>query len=183
MVNKILEKYKQELISNKGTNFEPHFAHYDTIAPTKSKLITDPSIIGKLMNPHHIDYVLMPSSHNAYGSFLLLEHHIHSLDILGSVEVCCTQLREACKVEAGLRIIHEALARDNLTQEGMMILLEQAIPCVLHLENCVGEMIVMMLLHDIVACQSSTSTAAVATLVKAIKKSINGATITVAYPF
>jgi hypothetical protein len=55
----------------------------------------------------------------------------------------------------------------------MMILLEQAIPCVLHLENRVGEKIVMMLLRDLVACHSSTSTAAVATLVKAIEKSIN----------
>jgi hypothetical protein len=55
----------------------------------------------------------------------------------------------------------------------MMILLEQAIPCVLHLENRVGEKIVTMLLRDLVACHSSTSTAAVATLVKAIEKSIN----------
>ena len=50
------------------------------------------------------------------------ELHIHSLDILGSVEVRRTRLREACKVEDHLRKIRETLARDNLMREGMMIL-------------------------------------------------------------
>jgi hypothetical protein len=170
MVNEVLEKYKQELISDVGANFEPHFASYDAIA-AKSKLITDPTIIGKMTN---IDYnVLTPSSRNAFGSFLLSELQIRSLDILGSVEVRRTRLREVCKVEDCLRVIREPLVRDNLMREGMMILLEHAIPCVLHLENRVGEKIVTMFLPEVVACHSSMSTAAVATLVKAIKKSIN----------
>ena len=169
-----MEEYKQELISDVGANFEPHFARYDAIA-AKSKIITDPAIIGKMVNPHHIDYnALTPSSRNAFGSFLLLELHIRSLDILGSVEVRRTQLREVCKVEDRLRVIRDALVPDNLTREGMMILLEQAIPCVLHLENRVGEKIVTMLLRDMVACHSLTSMAAIATtLVKAIEISIN----------
>jgi hypothetical protein len=177
MVNEVLEKYKQELTSDVGANFEPHFARYDAIA-AKSKLIMDPTIIGKMTNPHHIDYnVLTPISRNAFGSFLLSELQIRSLDILGSVEVRRTQLREVCKVEDRFLVICDALVQDNLTQEGMMFLLEQAIPCVLHLENHVGEKIVTMLLREVVACHSLMSTAAVATLVKAIKKSINTSVI------
>ena len=172
MVNEILDQYKQELISDVGANLEPHFARYDAIA-AKTKLITDPAIIGRLTNPHHIDFVLTPTSLNSFGTFLLSELNLRSLDITGSIEVRRTRLQEACTVENRLRVIREALARDDQTREGMMILLEQAIPCVLHLENRVGEKIVMMLLRDIVGSHSSTSTAAVSTLVKAIETSIN----------
>jgi hypothetical protein len=50
------------------------------------------------------------------------------------------------KTELLIKRIAQAVSRGEEGKEAAMILIEQAIPCILHLENRVAEKIIMMLL-------------------------------------
>jgi hypothetical protein len=49
------------------------------------------------------------------------------------------RLKQHLVVEQQLHIISQAVLRGQLGKEAALMLIEQAIPCVMHLENRVGE--------------------------------------------
>jgi phage tail tape-measure protein len=49
-------------------------------------------------------------------------------------------------VEQQLKLLSKAVARGVIGREAALMLIEQAIPCVMHLENRVGEKLITVLL-------------------------------------
>jgi hypothetical protein len=56
------------------------------------------------------------------------------------------RLKNHLMVEEQLQCIKEAILRTEEGKDAALMLIKQAIPCIMHLENRVGEKIIMMLL-------------------------------------
>jgi len=55
-------------------------------------------------------------------------------------------LKRILMVEQKLDLIMQAISRGDEGKVAALILITQAIPCIMHLENCVGEKNIMVLL-------------------------------------
>jgi hypothetical protein len=62
------------------------------------------------------------------------------------LEERCSRLKQFLMFEEKLQMIIQAISRGQEEKEGAMILIMQAIPCIMHLENHVGEKLITILL-------------------------------------
>jgi hypothetical protein len=77
---------------------------------------------------------------------LITELHLHCLPLYGRVEEQQARLRILLIVEQKIDLISQAISRGEEGKEAAMMLISQAIPCIMHLENRVGEKLVTVLL-------------------------------------
>jgi hypothetical protein len=66
--------------------------------------------------------------------------------VFGSIEDRRNRSKTLLKVEQRLEIIIQAINRSGEGKEAALILIAQAIPCIMHLENPVGEKLITVLL-------------------------------------
>jgi hypothetical protein len=104
-------------------------------------------------NRYSIDYI--PNGDDAanlaeaqrfFSNLLTAELRLRHLPLYGSVEERRGRLRNLLVVEQKIEMISQAISRGEEGKEAAMILISQAIPCIMHLENRVGEKLVTVLL-------------------------------------
>jgi hypothetical protein len=81
-----------------------------------------------------------------FSNLLTFELHLQRLPVIGSIEERQAHLNELLKVEQQLDIISQAISRGEEGKEAALMLISQATPCIMHLENRVGGKIIMVLL-------------------------------------
>jgi hypothetical protein len=118
-----------------------------------SKVIYDPTDLNCTSNRLNIDFIPngnteqeTSTSLNLFSNFITTELRLRRLSIHGTLEDRRKRLRDFLKVEAQLERIIQAISRGEKGKEAALILISQAIPCVTHLENRVGEKLITVLL-------------------------------------
>lgn len=81
-----------------------------------------------------------------FSNLLTAELRLRKLSILGTLDVRRNRLRDVLKVELRLELVMQAIDRGEEGKEAALLLISQAIPCIMHLENRVGEKIITVLL-------------------------------------
>jgi hypothetical protein len=76
----------------------------------------------------------------------MTEFYLGHLPLYGGVDEWRARLRNLLVVEQKIDMISQATSRGEEGKETAMILISQAIPCIMHFENRVGEKIVTVLL-------------------------------------
>jgi len=105
-----------------------------------------------LESVHNIDYVANGGSDDNieelffFSSLLTEELKLRNMPITGSLEERREALRNQLVFEEKLHLLKLAVERSEHGKAAALMLIEQAIPCIMHLENRVGEKILTMLL-------------------------------------
>ncbi len=118
-----------------------------------SQIVYDPNDLTRSNNELNVEFIPHgeteqehSASARAFSNLITRELRLRKLSILGSLEDRRRRLREFLKTEVKIDQIMQAVERGEEGKEAAMILLEQAIPCIMHLENRVGEKILTVLL-------------------------------------
>jgi len=128
----------------------------------ESKLRTDPAQVDKETDVHHIEFVIPEcdrAKKNEYIQFIAKECRIRNIQIMGaSVLEWRDALKECVFIERRLELLNQLKEwHEQGVQEIPLIpFIELLIPCILHLENRVGEKILTMILrHGLDLCGDS----------------------------
>jgi hypothetical protein len=120
---------------------------------SKTKLTYDPCDLNKDNNMYNIDYIPIGATEDEsmeartfFSNLLSSELRLRGLPQNGNLEERRERLRAHLKVEQRIKLISDAVARGKEGAEAALILLSQAIPCIMHLENRVGEKLITILL-------------------------------------
>ncbi len=70
-----------------------------------------------------------------FSNLLISKLRLRRLPVIGSIDERWARLKELHKVEQQLDIISKAISRGEEGKEAALMLLSQAIPCIIHLEN------------------------------------------------
>jgi len=140
-----LEQLLNLYLSHSGASY--------TDIKNNTKIIYDPCDPLKETNKDNIDFIPTGSTDeqlvqaNMYFSQLLnAELRLRGLSLSGTREDRRNRLKARLKVEQQLSIISQAVERGVIGKEAALMLIEQAIPCIMHLENRVGEKLITVLL-------------------------------------
>jgi hypothetical protein len=127
-------------------------AHYEEVK-RKSKVIYDPTDESRCHNRNNIDFVPngdcpsnVAEAQRFFSNLLTEELRLRRLPLYGNLEERRSRLKNLLVVEQMIDLIFQALLRGDEGKEAAMMLIAQAIPCILHLENRVGEKLVTILL-------------------------------------
>jgi hypothetical protein len=74
-----------------------------------------------------------------FSNLLTKELNLRKLPLHGNLEARQNRLLQKLKVEKLLQMITLAVLRGQEGKEAALILIEQALPCIMHMENRVGE--------------------------------------------
>jgi len=145
-----IQQFQQELTHQ--------LAHYEQLTginlaqvKTQSEMIYNPAEIGRYNNKYHIDFD-PNSEHNDemdilfFGSLLNKELRLRGLPLSGNMIDRQERLRQHLMIEERLDRIKEAIQRTEEGKEAALILIKQTIPCIMHIENRVGEKLITFLL-------------------------------------
>jgi hypothetical protein len=120
---------------------------------TKTKIIYDPCDLSCETNIYNIDYIpsgeteeqrLQPLSF--FSNLLTSELHLRKLHRHGSLEDRRSRLKHFLKVESQIQMVAQAISRGQEGKDAALMLIMQAIPCIMHLESRVGEKLITVLL-------------------------------------
>jgi hypothetical protein len=81
-----------------------------------------------------------------FSNLVMSELQLQKLPVYGGLEIRWERLKSLLKVGQKLDIIIQAISRGSEGKEAALMLISQAIPCIMHLENRVGEKIIILLL-------------------------------------
>jgi hypothetical protein len=81
-----------------------------------------------------------------FNQLLMSELRLRRLPLHGNLEERHGRSRQYLMVEQQLKLISEAVARGVIRKDAALMLIEQSIPCIMHLENRVGEKLITVLL-------------------------------------
>jgi hypothetical protein len=85
------------------------------------------------------------------------ELRLRKLSIHGYLEDQQTRLRDALKVELQKELVTQAISRGEEGKDAALLLISQAVPCAMHLENRAGEKIITVLFSNCLSLSSSPS--------------------------
>jgi hypothetical protein len=118
-----------------------------------SRVIYDPSDLTGHNNRYNIDYIISGSTDAEtqdarffFSNLLTSELCLRGLPVIGSIDERQARLKELLKVEQQLDIISKAISRGEEGKEVALMLISQAIPCIMHLKNRVSEKKITVLL-------------------------------------
>ncbi len=119
----------------------------------KTKIIYDPCDINRENNLDNIEFIPNGATEDEtmearafFSNLLSSELRLRKLPMHGNFEERRERLKQYLKVEQQLKLISEAVARGKEGAEAALILLSQAIPCIMHLENRIGEKLITVIL-------------------------------------
>lgn len=140
-----LERRYNQYLTNYGVTFAE--------IQQKSKITYDPCDLTRNNNKNNIDFMPSGDDDDAaieasvyFNRLLIMELRLRNLSLQGTLEERRTRLKDHLKVEQQLKMIAQAIARGQEGKEAALMLIEQAIPCIMHLENRVGEKLITVLL-------------------------------------
>ena len=150
----IIQKLQEELTSSVGPNI--HGAYEEISSKTKIKLYEDGNK-HKLESIDSIDYE--PESLKSLENFhaLLIEEAVlQKITGWQTFDNVQQQLREQLAKEQWLAYILSSLSHSE-AKEGKLYFIEQAIPCILHLENCTSiEKLMLLFVEGLSGAQGKT---------------------------
>jgi len=129
-----------------------HGKTYDEVK-RKSRLETDHMQVDKEHNPLHIDYIIPVNNtqkQQLYSQFIARECILRGLPVLGDqVEEWRSKLRGCAEFEKLISILEKVRQWKEEGRETVPLveLVELLIPCILHLENRVGEKMITIILR------------------------------------
>jgi hypothetical protein len=142
--------------------------------------MTDPTQANREVDIHHIDYVIPenePSRKREYTQFIAKECMLRKINIHGSsIDEWRELLRECIKLEKKIQFL---LTVRQWHQEGvdkvpLVEFAELLIPCILHLENRVGEKIVNMMIRFGFQKRQQSAAAFISELQEVFRKEVLG---------
>lgn len=140
-----LEKQYANYLRNCGSS-------YDEVQ-RRTKIIYDPCDVTREANKYNVDFIPNGASDDNvlqarmfFSNLLTSELSLRKLPVHGTLEERRTRLKDHLKVEQMLKLISQAISRGQEGKEAALMLIEQAIPCIMHLENRVGEKLITILL-------------------------------------
>ncbi len=148
-----LKKEEDKIIEELSFYLAFHYEKFDLIA-SQSKLFSDPAHAGKEDELNHIDFCTegkSPAIQRKFRRFLIqelvLRYPSRAADYATmSVDQLRFTLRIEAEMESKVSRLRVALVRKEKQQEEVRsIILEQAVPCILHMENRVNERVLYAL--------------------------------------
>lgn len=120
---------------------------------SKTKIKYCPSAVDHKVDIYNIDYAPEDTESDEaienlyfFSSLLTEELELRNMSILGSLGERRERLKRQLLVEERLGLILLAVERSIIGKDAALMLIKQAIPCIMHLENRTGEKIITMLL-------------------------------------
>jgi hypothetical protein len=173
----------RQLLLDLQNEMAQYFEQYERDLATvnkESKLRTDPSQVDKERDVHHIDFVI-PDDDRAkkkeYVWFIAKECRIRNVPIMGSSVLEWRDTLRACVLaERHLNLLNKLKDWHEERNETIPLIeyIELLIPCILHLENRVGEKIVTMIIWKGLELCSVSSAAYLDRLEAIFQKTILG---------
>jgi hypothetical protein len=119
----------------------------------ESEIIYNPTEVNRLGNKYNIDFDYTSEENEEldiifFNTVLNKELRLRQLPYSGNVEERRTRLKQRLVMEQKLSLIKEAICRTREGKEASLILIKQAIPCIMNCENRGGEKIITMLLSS-----------------------------------
>jgi hypothetical protein len=115
--------------------------------------VYDPTDTLRTSNPYSIEYrpqgdtaATLAEAQRFFSNLVTTELRLRGLHLYGNMEERRIRLEKLLIVEQKIDLISQAVLRGDEGKEAAMLLISQAIPCILHLENRVGEKLVTVLL-------------------------------------
>jgi len=150
-----------DLEAQLGLYYERHGKHYKEIMK-RSKLLTSHMQANKEQDPHHIDYVVPPlndAKQKEYANFIARECLIRGLriDQSSNYNEWRDMLRVSISMEKYLTFLENVRQwhEDGRDRVPIIEILELLVPCILHLENRVGEKLLTTILRKAIDLQNN----------------------------
>jgi len=141
--------------------YERHGKHYKEIMK-RSKLLTSHMQANKEQDHHHIDYVVPPlngAKQKEYANFIAREYLIRGLriDQSSNYNEWRDMLRVSISMEKYLTFLENVRQwhEDGRDRVPIIEILELLVPCILHLENRVGEKLLTTILRIAIDLQNN----------------------------
>jgi hypothetical protein len=117
----------------------------------QSKIVYNPTEINRFGNKYNIDFDYNGEENDDmdiifFNSLVNDELILRKLPTYGSLNERRNRLLQFLRTEQRLAGIHDAITRTTEGKEAALMLIKQAIPCIMHMENRVGEKVITMLL-------------------------------------
>jgi len=117
----------------------------------QSNIIYNPTEVNRFGNRNNIEFVCDPSGTEEldiiyFNTLVNNELRLRRLTVSGNLEEKRTLLKLHLIIEQKLSLIREAILRTEEGKEAALMLIKQAIVCIMHLENRVGEKLITILL-------------------------------------
>jgi hypothetical protein len=147
-VEAMLEALEEEL----GRYHEEHGKTYEEVRRA-SRLQVDHMQVDKEANPLHIDYVIPvndPEKQRLYSQFIARECVLRGIPLHGThFDEWRNALQSCVDVERAISILERIRQwkEEGLEEAALVELVELLIPCILHLENRVGEKMITIILR------------------------------------
>jgi hypothetical protein len=112
-----------------------------------SEIIYNPTEVNRFGNKYNIDFDCSCEENEEldiifFNTLVNKELRLRRLPHSGNLEERRTRLKQHLLIEQKLAIIKEAISRTEEGKDAALILIKQAIPCIMHLENRGGEKII-----------------------------------------
>jgi hypothetical protein len=147
-----LEAFRQKLDTQLQRYLDRNGRAYEEVR-CESKIKYDPCDVARESNCFNIDFIPTGNtdqelrlSRLQFSNLLSAELRLRQLPLYGTAEDRRDRLKSVLKVEQQLDLIMQALARGVEGKDAALMLISQAIPCIMHLENRVGEKLITVLL-------------------------------------
>ena len=129
-----------------------HRTTYDEVQK-KTKLQTDPTVSGKENDITHIEFVIPLNDEGKlreYTQFIAQECRIRKIPLIGRLDDWRSALLACTNMERYLMQLQKVREwyENGRTEVPLVEVVELLIPCILHLENRVGEKIINMILRS-----------------------------------
>lgn len=134
----------QQYVEDCGRSFEE--------VRMSSKIVYNPTEVNRFGNKYNIDFSTTDENNDDldiifFNSLVTEELSLRRLSILGNLTERRNRLLPYLMMEQKLAGIQEAISRTNEGKEAALILIKQAIPCIMHKENRGGEKIITVVIH------------------------------------
>jgi len=148
-----IENFQQILRAELGDYIETIGATIEDIRQ-RSRIVYNPTAIDKETNINNIEFVISTEDDTDadmeqlfyFNSLLNEELQLRSMDLDGTLGDRRERLKNQLMQEERIMLMQKAIERSAQGREAALMLIHQAIPCIMHLENRSGEKILTMLL-------------------------------------
>jgi hypothetical protein len=146
-------EYFQTLLENEHGEFLRSCGATLNEIKKQSKIKYNPTAIDKEVDVYNIEFAPSGEESNAeieklffFNTLVTEELTLRNMPIDGTLGERRERLRKQLLVEERIILMQLAVQRSEMGREAAMMLIQQAIPCIMHLENRSGEKILTMLL-------------------------------------
>jgi hypothetical protein len=146
-------EYFQTLLENEHGEFLRSCGATLNEIKKQSKIKYNPTAIDKEVDIYNIEFAPSGEESDAeieklffFNTLVTEELTLHNMPIKGTLGERRERLRKQLLVEERIIFMQLAVQRREMGREAAMMLIQQAIPCIMHLENRSGEKILTMLL-------------------------------------